>query len=89
LIASVYSRTLRKAAELLGGTVKLAKRLRVPRSLLVEWMNDKAEPPPWVFLKAVDIVLDETPPPAVSDAPEPPAPREAAGGESRSGSWCC
>ncbi|HYD55774.1 MAG TPA: hypothetical protein VEB41_02595 [Burkholderiales bacterium] len=88
MIASVYSRTLRKAAELLGSASKLARRLRVPSADLVEWMNDKGEPPQWVFLKAVDIVLEETPPPAESDAGDPPASRDAAEGESRSGMWC-
>ena len=77
-----------KAAELLGSATKLARRLRVPSADLIEWMNDKAEPPQWVFLRAVDIVLEETPPPAESDAGDPPAPREAAEGASRSGMWC-
>lgn len=88
MIASVQSRTLRKAAELLGGAAKLARRLRVPTSNLIEWMNEKSEPPSWVFLRAVDVLLDETPPPAESEPADPPSPRDSAGGEGRSGTWC-
>jgi len=87
MIASVQSRTLRKAAELVGGAAKLARRLRVPTSDLIEWMNEKRETPAWVFLRAVDVLLDETPPPAESDPSDPPSPRESAGSEGRSGTW--
>lgn len=87
MVASVHSRTLRKAAELLGGVSKLSRRLRVPSSELIEWMDDKAEPPGWVFLKAVDILLEETLPPAESEPPDPAAPRDSAPGEGHTGTW--
>jgi len=74
---SVYSRTLQKAAEAAGGQKKLARILRVPAAELEKWIADKDEPPMAVFLKAVDLVLDETSSPgAGSDPGEPPAPRD-------------
>jgi len=77
---SVYSRTLQKAAELIGGRAKLCRHLRVPLAELEKWIEDKAVPPIGVFLRAVDLIIEETPPPAGSDGPgEPPAPREASG----------
>jgi len=76
--ASVYSRTLQKAAEAAGGQKKLARILRVPVAELEKWIADKDEPPMAVFLKAVDLVLDETAPSAGSDPGDPPAPRDCA-----------
>ena len=58
--SSVYSRTLQKAAELLGGRKALARHLRVPLEELDRWMADEGLPPMGVFLKVVDLVLDET-----------------------------
>jgi hypothetical protein len=79
--ASVYSRTLRKAAELSGGQKKLARLLRVPLAELEKWIADKDEPPTAVFLKAVDLVLDETAPPGGgSDPAEPAPPKDCAPG---------
>jgi hypothetical protein len=75
--ASVYSRTLQKAAELIGGQSKLCRHLRVPEAELQKWIDDKAVPPMGVFLRAVDLIIEETPPPADSGGTdEPPAPRD-------------
>jgi len=74
---SVYSRTLQKAAEAAGGPKKLARVLRVPLADLENWIADKDEPPMAVFLKAVDLVLDETTPSGASEPGDPPAPRES------------
>jgi len=76
LASSVYSRTLQKAAELSGGRAKLCRHLRVPMAELEKWIEDKAVPPLAIFLRAVDLVIDETPPPADSGPGEPPAPRD-------------
>jgi hypothetical protein len=83
MAASVYSRTLQKAAELLGSRAKLCRALQVPAAELQKWIDDKAAPPLGIFLRAVDLIIDETPPPAAgsgsgSGPGEPPAPREAA-----------
>ena len=79
MIASVYSRAVLRAAELLGGRDKLGKVLRVPKDELDKWISGAAKPPREVFLRVVDIILDET---GVAgdpgDTPEAP-PRDAAG----------
>jgi hypothetical protein len=72
---------LQKAAALLGGRKQLCRRLHVPAKDLQKWIDDAAVPPQSLFLRAVDLILDETPaPPSDSDANDPPAPREAAAG---------
>jgi hypothetical protein len=72
--ASVYSRTLQKATELAGGQKKLARLLRVPQADLELWIADKDEPPMAIFLRAVDLVLDETGAPAAGSEPGEPSP---------------
>ena len=80
----MYSRTLQKAAELAGGRAKLCRELRVPSDELQKWIDDKALPPIAVFLKAVDIVIAESPSPAPdSQAGDPPAPRDCSPGDSQ------
>lgn len=76
--ASVYSRALQKAAELMGSYQKLSRHLQVPAEDLQKWIDGKAVPPIPVFLKVVDFILDESPPPAESGPADPPAPRDAA-----------
>ena len=79
MIASVYSRAVLRAAELLGGRDKLASALRVPKDELDNWISGAAKPPREVFLRVVDIILDETGAAGDSDdTPEAP-PRDAAG----------
>jgi hypothetical protein len=84
--SSVYSRTLQKAAQLLGSRQKLARHLRVPLAELEKWIAGTALPPTGTFLKAVDLVIIETQAPSgdepsggeISDPGDPPAPREGA-----------
>ena len=78
MAASVYSRTLQKAAELIGGQARLGRHLRVPAAELQNWIDDKAVPPMGIFLRAVDLIIEETLPPADSGGSddEPPAPRD-------------
>ncbi len=80
MATSVYSRALRKAGELMGSYQKLSRFLQVPSDELQKWIDDKAVPPVAIFLRVVDYILDETPPPAESDAAAPPAPRDGAPG---------
>ena len=82
MASSVYSRTLQKAAELLGGRAKLARHLHVPEAELQKWIEDKGKPPVTVFLRAVDLVIDETPAPPTSEPAEPPAARDCSAGDS-------
>ena len=75
---SVYSRALRKAAELIGGREQLARILQVPPAQIELWIADEAKPPREIFLRIVDIILDETA--SGQDEPaEPPPGRDAAG----------
>ena len=76
--ASVYSRALLKAAELLGGRAELARMLQVPGAEIDRWIADEEKPPREMFLRVVDIILDETSAGA-SEPAEPPPGRDAAG----------
>lgn len=70
---TVYIKVLHRACEKLGGVSQLAQALRVPPSKVLEWLEGVSEPPPTIFLKAVDIVM----------APWGPADDEATRGYSR------
>ena len=87
MASSVYSRTFQKAAELIGGYAKLCRHLQVPPDKLQQWILDKAVPPMGIFLRAVDLLLDETPAPPGGDAGETPAPRDCAAGTGSSPTW--
>jgi hypothetical protein len=82
MTASVYSRALLRAAELLGGRDKLARALRVPKSEIDHWTAGDSKPPRDVFLRVVDMILDETAGEG-GDTPESPPPRDAAGSSQR------
>lgn len=53
---TVYARTLRRAAEIVGGEAELASRLSLERALVAHWVRGEGVPPTKVFLQAVDIV---------------------------------
>ena len=70
---SVYSRAVRKAAELVGGREELARTLKMPRAAIEDWIAGKGKPPREIFLRVVDLIIadsaaadgagpDETPP---------------------------
>ena len=80
MASSVYSRALQKAADLLGGRSKLARFLRVPTKDLDGWIADEAKPPLNVFLRVVDLIIDETgTAPETAEPGDPPPPRDASG----------
>ena len=54
--SNACTRTLLKAAEVLGGEQQLARRLGVSLSALQEWMRGEQAPPLAVFTQALDIV---------------------------------
>lgn len=81
--STVYSRALQKAAELVGGREKLAELLRVPKADIDRWIADQAKPPREIFLRIVDLILDETIPAAGRDPQDPSPAREASGAPGR------
>jgi hypothetical protein len=79
---SVYSRAVRKAAEMVGGRERLARVLQVAVADIEKWLLGEKKPPREIFLRVVDIIIEDA---AGSDtAGEPPAGKDAAG-ESRTG----
>jgi transcriptional regulator with XRE-family HTH domain len=54
----VRVKTLRRAAEIVGGEEALALLLGVTPSHLALWLRGAMEPPDRFFLRAVDIVLE-------------------------------
>jgi hypothetical protein len=49
-----------RAVEVIGGHQRLARYLQVPMNDLIAWMNGHETPPLTVFLKCVDLVLDDS-----------------------------
>lgn len=73
---SVYSRAVRKAAEMAGGREELARTLRVPVADIEKWILGERRPPREVFLRVVDFLIEDS---AAASPGEPPAGRDAAG----------
>ena len=69
--SSVYSRAVRKAAELLGGREKLSRTLQVPLAEIEKWLADKGKPPREIFLRVVDLIIADN---GVADAGPSDAP---------------
>jgi len=57
-VVDVYIRTLARAAEIVGGPQELAFKLKVTPSHLSLWMGGLEPCPGYVFLMAVDLVLE-------------------------------
>jgi len=53
-----YTETLACAAATIGGAVRLAEFLDVPRSALLRWLAGEEAPPHQVFLDALDVIAD-------------------------------
>lgn len=54
----VRARTLKRAAEIVGGEQQLALHLKVTPSHLALWLQEIETPPDYIFLKAVDLVTE-------------------------------
>jgi hypothetical protein len=65
---SLYAACIRRAAQRLGGYDALAARMKVPAALLERWA-DSGEVNQSVFLKIVDLLLEEIPPPPSNPPP--------------------
>lgn len=74
---SIHARALRKAAKILGSYEALQRRLQVPASSLLPWLNGAEPMPEAVFLKVVDLISHDAedsigailPPDPVQDGP--------------------
>ena len=54
-----YRVTLVRAVKVLGGVGQLSRRLQVPLSNVTDWLAGKDRPSPGVFLKVIDILIEE------------------------------
>lgn len=64
---------------MLGGRRALAERLGVKAAEIEKWIAGKAPLPRDIFLRVVDMIIDELAPDADADEPgDPPAPRSSA-----------
>ena len=54
---TVYTRTLHKACEVLGGIPQLAAKLKISVRVLERWLKGEEQPPMDIFLVCVDIAL--------------------------------
>ena len=54
-----YRAAVARAAGLVGGARKLSERIRVPMADLTRWLAGEGRPTPEVFLRVVDILLEE------------------------------
>jgi DNA-binding transcriptional regulator YdaS (Cro superfamily) len=78
-VPDVYIRTLVRAAEIVGSAQELAFRLKVTPSHLSLWMGGLEPCPGYVFLKAVDLVLEReiaSQTSALAPQPEPASPAD-------------
>lgn len=58
---TAYTRTMHRALETLGGAERLASELGASVAEVEAWASGLADPPPGVFLKAIDIVAQARP----------------------------
>ena len=63
---SVQARALHRASATIGGLPALARYLQVPDQHIREWMFDVGAPPNGVFLRVIDLLLDQPLPDAMS-----------------------
>jgi hypothetical protein len=55
---ALYLKTLRQAAQVIGGIEGLGKRLAVSKAVLAGWLAEIAPVPESIFLKAVDLLQE-------------------------------
>jgi len=56
---SVQARALHRAAAVVGGLHPLAGHLKVSDEFIREWMFDVGSPPNGVFLRVIELLLDQ------------------------------
>jgi hypothetical protein len=65
---SVQARALHRAAAVSGGLLPLSRHLGVPDQSVREWMFDVGSPPNGVFLRVIDLLLEQPVPAGLSVA---------------------
>jgi len=70
---SVQARALHRASATIGGLVALSRYLGIPDQTIREWMFDVGSPPNGVFLRVIDLLLDEPHSDALSVVDDTPA----------------
>jgi hypothetical protein len=65
---SVQARALHRAAAVSGGLLPLSRHLGVPDQSVREWMFDVGSPPNGVFLRVIDLLLEQPVPEGLSVA---------------------
>jgi hypothetical protein len=76
---NVPIRALQKAVELVGGRKRLAERLGVKAAEIENWTAGREAIPREIFLRVVDLIIDEiTPSGDSSESGEPPPSRSSA-----------
>ena len=63
---SVQARALHRAAAVIGGLLPLSRHLGVPDQSVREWMFDVGSPPNGVFLRVIDLLLEQPVPEGLS-----------------------
>ena len=53
---TVYTRTMRRALDALGGPEQLAKVLGASAGEIETWVSGHGIPPPGIFLRAIDLL---------------------------------
>jgi len=56
---SVQARALHRAVAVVGGLTPLAAHLKVSDEYIREWMFDVGSPPNGVFLRVIELLLDQ------------------------------
>jgi hypothetical protein len=56
---SVHARALHRASAIIGGLVPLSRHLGVPDQNVREWMFDVGSPPNGLFLRVIELLLEE------------------------------
>ena len=57
---SVHARALHRASAIVGGLVPLSRHLGIPDQTVREWMFDVGSPPNGLFLRVIELLLEES-----------------------------
>lgn len=83
MATGVPIRALQKAAELAGGRKRLAERLGVKAAEIEKWLAGTEAMPRDLFLRVVDLIIDEITPSGDSSEPNDSPPSRSSAPSSR------